>query len=44
MKTIEYGYERDLLIEKVVELYASLGWSSSEKPQELKEVSGTLTP
>ena len=37
MKEIEYRYENDLPIGKVVGLYESLGWSSAEKPQELKD-------
>jgi len=37
MAEIKYRDETDLPIGKVVELYASLGWSSAEKPRELKE-------
>jgi len=37
MTGIKYRNETGLPIEKVVELYASLGWSSAQKPQELKE-------
>lgn len=37
MKEIEYRYESCVPIDKVVGLYASLGWSAAEKPQKLKE-------
>ena len=37
MNEIQYRHEKDLPIEKLVDLYASLNWSSAEKPRQLQD-------